>query len=265
MFIQLTQLTLKQKNTSNEQLNDYFNKKNRTLADNPCKFTLLWFLDKRHNYNFGNSELSHNPILNPQNNINYNKYLRLDNSGANMGVSSYSYSDKLKYGQQGVNSYGSGSSGSYNSGNTGANEIVRGNGYEYTADQGQRANSPYNNEPQRSGNQAGYGNYYQDNAYTGYNSAYTGNTNTNTTNTVNNGYNNTVSPSYQPYGNNPGSSNNMNTYTPSYQLTYGNSVGNPQPYGNDYYARNNNNNSQMNPGRNSPNDRLRMAGNNIIS
>jgi hypothetical protein len=41
--------------------------KKNSLTDNPYA--------KKWNYDFGNSKLSHNPITNPENDINYNKYL----------------------------------------------------------------------------------------------------------------------------------------------------------------------------------------------
>ena len=42
-------------------------KKRKNLTDNP-------YISNK-NYNFGNSSLSHNPIINPENNYNYNKYI----------------------------------------------------------------------------------------------------------------------------------------------------------------------------------------------
>jgi hypothetical protein len=41
---------------------------------------------KKNNYEFGKSTLSHNPITDPQNNINYNKYLKFSESANNIKI-----------------------------------------------------------------------------------------------------------------------------------------------------------------------------------
>ena len=51
-------------------------KRKRYLSENPYA--------KKNNYEFGNSTLSHNPITNPQNNMDYNKYLRFSESNNNI-------------------------------------------------------------------------------------------------------------------------------------------------------------------------------------
>ena len=51
-------------------------KKKRYVSENP--FT------KKNNYEFGKSTLSHNPITDPQNNMDYNKYLRFSESNQNI-------------------------------------------------------------------------------------------------------------------------------------------------------------------------------------
>ena len=51
-------------------------RKKRNLSENPYA--------KKNNYEFGKSNLSHNPITNPQNNIEYNKYLRFSESNNNI-------------------------------------------------------------------------------------------------------------------------------------------------------------------------------------
>ena len=42
---------------------------------------------KKNNYEFGKSTLSHNPITDPQNNMNYNKYLKFSGSANNINIS----------------------------------------------------------------------------------------------------------------------------------------------------------------------------------
>ena len=51
-------------------------KRKRNLSENPYA--------KKNNYEFGKSNLSHNPITDPQNNIDYNKYLRFSESNNNI-------------------------------------------------------------------------------------------------------------------------------------------------------------------------------------
>ena len=51
-------------------------KRKRYLSENPFA--------KKNNYEFGKSTLSHNPITDPQNNMDYNKYLRFSESNSNI-------------------------------------------------------------------------------------------------------------------------------------------------------------------------------------
>ena len=51
-------------------------KRKRYLSENPFA--------KKSNYEFGKSTLSHNPITDPQNNMDYNKYLRFSESNSNI-------------------------------------------------------------------------------------------------------------------------------------------------------------------------------------
>ena len=51
-------------------------RKKRNLSENPYA--------KKNNYEFGKSNLSHNPITNPENNIDYNRYLRFSESNNNI-------------------------------------------------------------------------------------------------------------------------------------------------------------------------------------
>ena len=51
-------------------------KRKRYLSENPFA--------KKNNYEFGKSTLSHNPITDPQNNMDYNKYLRFSESNNNI-------------------------------------------------------------------------------------------------------------------------------------------------------------------------------------
>lgn len=51
-------------------------KRKRNISENPYA--------KKINYEFGKSTLSHNPITDPQNNMNYNKYLRFSESNSNI-------------------------------------------------------------------------------------------------------------------------------------------------------------------------------------
>ena len=51
-------------------------KKRRYLSENPYA--------RKDNYEFGKSTLTHNPILDPQNNMDYNKYLRFSESNSNI-------------------------------------------------------------------------------------------------------------------------------------------------------------------------------------
>ena len=51
-------------------------KRKNYLSENPYA--------KNNNYEFGKSTLAHNPITDPQNNMNYNKYLRFSESNSNI-------------------------------------------------------------------------------------------------------------------------------------------------------------------------------------
>ena len=51
-------------------------KRKRNMSENPY--------NKKNNYEFGKSNLSHNPITDPQNNFDYNKYLRFSESNNNI-------------------------------------------------------------------------------------------------------------------------------------------------------------------------------------
>ena len=51
-------------------------KRRRYLSENPYA--------RKENYEFGKSNLTHNPILDPQNNMDYNKYLRFSESNSNI-------------------------------------------------------------------------------------------------------------------------------------------------------------------------------------
>ena len=51
-------------------------KRKRYLSENPYA--------KKNNYEFGKSNLTHNPITDPQNNMDYNKYLRFSESNSNI-------------------------------------------------------------------------------------------------------------------------------------------------------------------------------------
>ena len=56
-------------------------KRKRNLSENPYA--------KKSNYDFSKSTLSHNPITDPKNNMDYNKYLRFSESSNNMNTISH--------------------------------------------------------------------------------------------------------------------------------------------------------------------------------
>jgi hypothetical protein len=60
---------------NNYDLQNNYYPKDKTLVDNPC--ILILTLDNQRDYTIGNTNLSHNPILNPTHNLNYNKYIRI--------------------------------------------------------------------------------------------------------------------------------------------------------------------------------------------
>lgn len=59
--------------------------------ENPCNL-FLFILDNNKNYEIGGSLLSHNPILNPVNNFNYNKYIS-NNIPTQPQMNNYNYSE----------------------------------------------------------------------------------------------------------------------------------------------------------------------------
>ena len=75
-------------------------KRKRYLSENPFA--------KKNNYEFGKSTLSHNPITDPQNNMDYNKYLRFSESNSNINNrtrnNNYQLNNNLI--QQNNNNYG---------------------------------------------------------------------------------------------------------------------------------------------------------------
>ena len=58
-------------------------KKKRYLSENPYA--------KKNNYEFGKSNLTHNPITDPQNNMDYNRYLRFSESKSNINNENNNY------------------------------------------------------------------------------------------------------------------------------------------------------------------------------
>jgi hypothetical protein len=184
----------------------------------------LFNLDKQYNYNFGTSELSHNPILNPTNNINYNKYIRIDDNQINSAKQGYL--ENAAYSHVNEPAYTTGNDMGSN------NEIVKNKTYEYVSNPNQQ------NMFHEQINNVGY-----DTHSYGYNQEV-------------NGYN---VPNYQPtyIYNNTLSSNNSNTQ--SYPHTYSHYQG----YNNFQPKTGSSQSNQT--GTISPNDRLRMAGNNIMN
>ena len=61
-------------------------KRKRHLSENPYA--------KKSTYEFGKSNLTHNPITDPQNNIYYNKYLKFSESSKNLNNRNYNYQMK---------------------------------------------------------------------------------------------------------------------------------------------------------------------------
>jgi len=75
-------------------------KKRKNLTSNP-------YILKR-NYDFGTSSLSHNPIINPENNYNYNKYIDYQSYGLNPDYSRNQSKEKLnlKFSTDNIYDYG---------------------------------------------------------------------------------------------------------------------------------------------------------------
>ena len=92
------------KNALNKNLNLYGtkdalilkNRKKKFISDNP-------YIKKRK-YDFGTSSLDHNPIVNPENNYNYNKYINYQSFSAGLNSLNYSRNNNKVYKIKSLNS-----------------------------------------------------------------------------------------------------------------------------------------------------------------
>jgi hypothetical protein len=174
-------------------------------------------LDNQYNYNIGNSNLAYNPITNPTNNINYNKYFKLYYQYLGMSNNCDNTNTKPS---------------SYNNINADPNSINESEKNQY---QMKQSNSVKNIYSAQNPNSYNANNYYNTNTYQQHNQPPQDYSSFNINYNVDNNlvhYNNVLRNEYQ----NSSNSSNYNPY-----------------------------NSQSNSTRNSPHDRLRMAGNNIVN
>jgi hypothetical protein len=227
---------------NNYYLQNYYNPKDKTLVENPC--ILILTLDNQRDYTIGNTNLSHNPILNPTHNLNYNKYIRI----ASPQISQQVQERNLK--QMPVNSQP-------NRKNINNNEIqiTQSDNYEYIPSKKAVKFQESATDYEQNNNLVLNKNYNQD-----YYAKDEGNYNSvgnlalmaheKKFNTTRSNYH------YDNYilRNNNGNSNTINN-NDLYSQPYGIALNNSNNYYNNAYQQNL---------RNSQSERLRMVGNNII-